>query len=95
MNNHEVDIDKIYQAGEDITKLVNECTLILSDLKKRISAVPTETKEWQGNASLKFSSIFLDDIQEYEKAIKTIAAFGNQLKNDASRYQETLKRVIL
>lgn len=95
MNNHEVDIDKLYQAGEDITKLVNECALILSDLKKRIAAVPMETKEWQGSASLKFSSIFVQDIQEYEKAINTLVAFGNQLKTDASRYKDVIQRVTL
>lgn len=95
MNNHEVDFAKVNQAGEDIIKLVNDCNIILEDLKKRINNIQSETKEWQGTSEIKFASIFTSDIEQYKKALKTMDAFGKQLTIDASRYQEVLKRVTL
>ena len=95
MYNHEIDYNKINQAGTDIQKLVNEANEIIVNLKNRISNIKLQTKEWQGSAAEKFAAIFLSDIVEYEKAMKTISSIVFQLNRDATRYQEIISRVVI
>lgn len=93
MNIEEIDIEKTFENGENILKLVKEYETELTNLNLRITNVVTETHEWQGSSAEKYSQLFLHDISEYKKALKVVESLANQLKVDATRYNNVAKKL--
>lgn len=87
MAKHEIDTDQMISDSTRIKELLANLDQLLTDYVKRIQKVPTETKEWQGNAADNFVTIVKNDYtNNHLLLMNNIRKYADELNMSANEY---------
>ena len=87
MAKHEVDTDQMISDSTRIKELLANLDQLLTDYVKRIQKVPTETKEWQGNAADNFVTLVKNDYtNNHLLLMNNIRKYADELNMSANEY---------
>lgn len=75
---------ELESIASELVSLSNEYTEEINKLFARLTAVPTETKEWTGTQAKKYCSIISRDKNALLEVGKQLKYIGEKIKNDAS-----------
>ena len=87
MAKHEIDTDQMISDSTRIKELLANLDQLLTDYVKRIQKVPTETKEWQGNAADNFVTLVKNDYtNNHLLLMNNIRKYADELNMSANEY---------
>ena len=87
MAKHEIDTDQMISDSAKIKEVLASLDQLLTDYVKGIQKVPTETKEWQGNACDNFVTIVKNDYtNNHLMLMNNIRKYADELNMSANEY---------
>lgn len=90
MSTYNVDTEFLKQSASDMNTYINDINTIINKTIKRIENMPTETKEWQGNAADEFSRIAMEqNVKEFAPFIMKLQEFSKELTKIAEDFEST------
>lgn len=87
-----INVTNLNNASIEINDIVNKIDSLLIDYVNRISKVPTETKEWVGNASDQFAEIIKNDYKvDYLPLVESLRKVADSMHKDAIDYADIVR----
>lgn len=74
---------EIEEIAKELSSISNDYTVEINNLFTRLSNVPSETKEWQGEQSEKYHNIIAGDKAGLLNIGKELKYLADKLKSDA------------
>lgn len=90
MEKIDVDTTKMKEAGNNIIVATRNFSLDISNLKKRIDKMTTDTFEWEGNSADNFVNRVDAQLLELNSFIATLNQYGQELIENAQNYENAV-----
>ncbi|HIS18515.1 MAG TPA: hypothetical protein IAC02_07920 [Candidatus Coprovivens excrementavium] len=88
MAKYNIDTNKLEEASLEIKSITSNINRVLTEYVSMMAKVPTETKEWQGNASEEFVEIIKNDFRnEYLPLLDNIIKYADEMSLESTEFQ--------
>ena len=88
MSKLHIDTEKMVTASNDIKNYVTKIDLLLTEYVERMSKVPNDTKEWQGNAAEDFVELVKKEYKEdFVPLMANIKKYAIELETVATEHK--------
>lgn len=88
-------VEEIEEVAKNVNKLAIMYDNEINNLFRRLSDVPTVTKEWIGNTANSYFKTILLDKDEYVNIGKNLHLFSDKLNKDAERIRNTVTKIVI
>lgn len=85
-----IDTAKMKEAGNNIVATTKIFSTDITNLKKRIDKMTTETYEWEGNAADNFVANVDLQLSELDSFIAILNNYGEELIENAQNYENAV-----
>lgn len=83
-----IDTERLENASIEIKNILTQMDIVLKEYVNKMNKVPTETKEWQGNASEQFMEIITNDYNnKLVPFMDNIRKYADEMHLEATEYQ--------
>lgn len=86
-----VDTTRMREIGDRINKIALDYEKQINIFFKRMTAVPTETKEWTGDVAIRHARLVALEKNDYLEFSKRIRAYAKKILDDADAYDARIK----
>jgi len=86
------DTVKIRELGNNIIKLSQDYTSLITAMQDRMQKVPNSTREWVGPASERFATLAQTELSAYSELAPTISAYGSALLAVADNIENAINQ---
>ena len=83
-----VDTSNALEVTTGIKKSIDQLEYEIKKMFDRLENVPTDTKEWIGEASSKYFNIVAQDKDKYLRFVKSLKDINEEIENDMNRVIE-------
>lgn len=91
MSKLHIDTEKMVTASNDIKNYVTKIDLLLTAYVERMSKVPNETKEWQGNAAEDFVELVKKEYKDdFVPLMTNIKKYATELEIVATEHKNVV-----
>ncbi len=91
MSKLHIDTEKMVTASNDIKNYVTKIDLLLTAYVERMSKVPNETKEWQGNAAEDFVELVKKEYKDdFVPLMTNIKKYATELETVATEHKNVV-----
>ena len=86
-----VDTNELEEIAKDFQKATNDFEKEIDSLYRRLSNVPTSTREWIGGKANIYFSRVISDKKQYTQLIETMRSIERELFNQAAEIKNRIK----
>lgn len=86
-----VNTNEVEDANKDFKNLVNQFNEQINDLYKRLSEVPTISREWFGNQANYYFRVVNQDKRQYNNFVNKLNLFSLRVDRDLEKIENVIK----